>query len=236
MSNYAASSSHRHHDDPPPPAVPRAPLPDDQNGGPGPPPHRIVADFPAVAAQFCHHYYGLFDHDRESISLLYTEDSMLTLNGVQIVGAAAIGKKLQELGGGGALTIPMAAGSGGVLGTGAAGETSSPPVKFKHSLKTVDPQPSPDNSLLSPLVTEKLHARLYVIMSRVDREGGGFVGVITMGRGREGGRTRRGGGGGRWEEEVEVGTAPPLVLYYIKSWNSWSTATTTRGVGQKLAP
>ncbi|CCC09838.1 hypothetical protein SMACR_03394 [Sordaria macrospora] len=54
-------------------------------------------DFSAVATQFVAHYYSTFDTDRKNLAGLYRENSMLTFEGSQSLGAQAIAEKLTSL-------------------------------------------------------------------------------------------------------------------------------------------
>ncbi|KAL0075432.1 hypothetical protein J3Q64DRAFT_1766572 [Phycomyces blakesleeanus] len=56
-----------------------------------------MADFNAVAKAFVDFYYETFDRNRQELTPLYRENSMLTFEGQQTVGAAAITEKLVNL-------------------------------------------------------------------------------------------------------------------------------------------
>lgn len=75
----------------------------------------------AVAKAFVEHYFSTFDADRSGLANLYQENSMLTFEGQKIQGAQSIVAKL----------------------------TSLPFQQCKHSVSTVDCQPSgPTGSML----------------------------------------------------------------------------------------
>ncbi|KAL2021266.1 hypothetical protein VTK56DRAFT_7345 [Thermocarpiscus australiensis] len=56
-----------------------------------------AADFQAIANSFVEHYYTTFDTDRKALAGLYRENSMLTFEGAQSLGAAGIVEKLTSL-------------------------------------------------------------------------------------------------------------------------------------------
>ncbi|KAK7035769.1 nuclear transport factor 2 [Favolaschia claudopus] len=56
-----------------------------------------MADIDAVAGQFVDFYYQTFDSDRKNLGSLYRDASMLTFEGAQIAGSAAIVEKLVSL-------------------------------------------------------------------------------------------------------------------------------------------
>ncbi|KAK3381572.1 hypothetical protein B0H63DRAFT_450893 [Podospora didyma] len=56
-----------------------------------------MAGFVALAEQFIAHYYTTFDADRKNLASLYRDNSMLTFEGAQSLGAAAITEKLASL-------------------------------------------------------------------------------------------------------------------------------------------
>ncbi|KAF9936912.1 hypothetical protein KVV02_003966 [Mortierella alpina] len=56
-----------------------------------------MADINAVAQQFSSYYYQTFDANRNSLGPLYRPTSMLTFEGAQTVGDAAIVEKLSSL-------------------------------------------------------------------------------------------------------------------------------------------
>jgi len=56
-----------------------------------------MADINAVATQFTDFYYTSFDRDRSSLEPLYRPESMLTFEGTQHLGTAAILEKLKSL-------------------------------------------------------------------------------------------------------------------------------------------
>ncbi|KAJ7497167.1 hypothetical protein FB451DRAFT_1210376 [Mycena latifolia] len=57
----------------------------------------MAANIDAVAGQFVEYYYQTFDSDRKNLAQLYRDSSMLTFEGDQIAGAAAIVEKLVSL-------------------------------------------------------------------------------------------------------------------------------------------
>ncbi|KAJ7084280.1 hypothetical protein B0H15DRAFT_848496 [Mycena belliarum] len=57
----------------------------------------MSADIDAVAGQFVDYYYRSFDADRNSLAALYRDSSMLTFEGAQVLGTAAIVEKLVSL-------------------------------------------------------------------------------------------------------------------------------------------
>ncbi|KAL2133716.1 hypothetical protein VTI74DRAFT_1842 [Chaetomium olivicolor] len=54
-------------------------------------------DFQGIANQFVSHYYTTFDSDRKNLAGLYRENSMLTFEGAQSLGAKDITEKLVGL-------------------------------------------------------------------------------------------------------------------------------------------
>ncbi|KAK4126988.1 nuclear transport factor 2 [Parathielavia appendiculata] len=54
-------------------------------------------DFQGIATQFVEHYYTTFDTDRSKLVHLYRENSMLTFEGTQQLGAVNVGEKLVNL-------------------------------------------------------------------------------------------------------------------------------------------
>ena len=54
-------------------------------------------NFEAIGKAFIEHYYKLFDTNRTELKVFYRDDSMLTFEGVQAQGAAAIVEKLVSL-------------------------------------------------------------------------------------------------------------------------------------------
>jgi len=87
-----------------------------------------MADFQAIATQFVTHYYTTFDGpSRKDLAALYRENSMLTFQSAQFLGAAAIGEKLA--------TLPF--------------------EKVQHIVGTNDAQPTPSGGIVI-LVTGQL--------------------------------------------------------------------------------
>ncbi|KAJ7178652.1 hypothetical protein C8R43DRAFT_974122 [Mycena crocata] len=74
----------------------------------------MAANIDAVAGQFIDYYYQTFDSDRAGLAALYRDTSMLSFEGAQIAGAAAIVEKL--------VTLPF--------------------QKVQHKVTTKDAQPS----------------------------------------------------------------------------------------------
>ncbi|RYP10194.1 hypothetical protein DL764_000815 [Monosporascus ibericus] len=87
----------------------------------------MAANFQAVADEFVTFYYAQFDADRNSLSALYRENSMLTFETHAVMGTANIVQKLVEL----------------------------PFQKVKHQVDTRDAQPGISGGILV-LVTGKL--------------------------------------------------------------------------------
>ncbi|KAK3901628.1 nuclear transport factor 2 [Staphylotrichum tortipilum] len=56
-----------------------------------------MADFQGIAKQFVTHYYLTFDRDRKDLVGLYRENSMLTFESAQSLGAQSITEKLVSL-------------------------------------------------------------------------------------------------------------------------------------------
>ncbi|KAJ7650577.1 nuclear transport factor 2 [Roridomyces roridus] len=56
-----------------------------------------MADIDTIAKQFIDFYYATFDENRANLSALYRDTSMLTWEGTQIAGSAAIVEKLVNL-------------------------------------------------------------------------------------------------------------------------------------------
>ncbi|KAK3332069.1 hypothetical protein B0T19DRAFT_397870 [Cercophora scortea] len=57
----------------------------------------MAEDFQGIATQFVAHYYNTFDTDRKALAGLYRENSMLTFQSAQCLGAAAITEKFVSL-------------------------------------------------------------------------------------------------------------------------------------------
>ncbi|KAJ7931338.1 hypothetical protein B0H13DRAFT_1957667 [Mycena leptocephala] len=74
----------------------------------------MATDIDAVAGQFIEFYYQTFDSDRAGLAALYRDNSMLSFEGAQTAGAAAIVEKL--------VTLPF--------------------QKVQHKVTTKDAQPS----------------------------------------------------------------------------------------------
>ncbi|KAG7286636.1 Nuclear transport factor 2 [Staphylotrichum longicolle] len=87
----------------------------------------MATDFQGIATQFVTHYYTTFDTDRKSLAGLYRENSMLTFEGAQSLGAASIVEKL----------------------------TGLPFQKVKHEFGPPDAQPTPNGGIII-LVTGQL--------------------------------------------------------------------------------
>ncbi|KAI0736806.1 nuclear transport factor 2 [Fomitopsis betulina] len=83
-----------------------------------------MADINTVAKQFTDFYYNTFDTNRASLQSLYRQNSMLSWEGSQILGAANISEKL----------------------------TSLPFEKVHHKVTTLDAQPS-DQSMSNMIVS-----------------------------------------------------------------------------------
>ncbi|BFZ65152.1 Nuclear transport factor 2 [Saitoella coloradoensis] len=77
-----------------------------------------MTDFNALAVQFTDFYYNTFDTDRSQLTALYRDHSMLSFEGAQIQGTAAIVEKLASL----------------------------PFARVKHRISTRDAQPSSPSS------------------------------------------------------------------------------------------
>jgi len=86
-----------------------------------------MTDFQAVAKQFVDFYYNTFDTNRAGLQALYRDQSMLTFETSQTLGAASIKDKLVEL----------------------------PFQKVVHKISTLDAQPSTNNAIIV-LVTGQL--------------------------------------------------------------------------------
>ncbi|GAA5877552.1 hypothetical protein JCM16303_003376 [Sporobolomyces ruberrimus] len=88
-----------------------------------------MADINAIAQQFTQFYYNQFDSDRKGLAPLYRDHSMLSFEGQQFQGAAAIVEKLGGL----------------------------PFESIKHNVATMDAQPSAtDKASMIVLVTGQL--------------------------------------------------------------------------------
>ncbi|KAK4190775.1 hypothetical protein QBC35DRAFT_54627 [Podospora australis] len=57
----------------------------------------MAFDFQGIATQFVAHYYNTFDTNRKALAGLYRENSMLTFESSQSLGAASIAEKLAGL-------------------------------------------------------------------------------------------------------------------------------------------
>ncbi|KAJ7032507.1 hypothetical protein C8F04DRAFT_1107065 [Mycena alexandri] len=57
----------------------------------------MASEIDTVAGQFIDFYYQTFDSDRTGLAALYRDTSMLSFEGAQIAGAAAIAEKLVTL-------------------------------------------------------------------------------------------------------------------------------------------
>ncbi|PMD48418.1 nuclear transport factor 2 [Hyaloscypha variabilis F] len=88
-----------------------------------------MANFAEVATQFVQFYYKQFDEDRKQLAPLYRDHSMLTFESDSHAGALAIVEKLGSL----------------------------PFEKVKHSVSTLDSQPSGEHGGILILVTGALH-------------------------------------------------------------------------------
>ncbi len=56
-----------------------------------------MASFEEVGRQFVTHYYNVFDTQRGQLATLYTEQSMLSYEGEQFLGAQSIMEKLGQM-------------------------------------------------------------------------------------------------------------------------------------------
>ncbi|TCD62392.1 Nuclear transport factor 2 [Steccherinum ochraceum] len=83
-----------------------------------------MSDPQAIAKQFTDFYYQTFDSNRAGIQALYRDNSMMTWEGTQILGASSIVEKIT--------TLPFA--------------------KVQHKVTTLDAQPS-SNAVASILVS-----------------------------------------------------------------------------------
>mmetsp|Transcript_9409 Transcript_9409/g.38530 ORF Transcript_9409/g.38530 Transcript_9409/m.38530 type:complete len:123 (-) Transcript_9409:134-502(-) len=89
-----------------------------------------MASAQAIAEAFVKHYYHLFDTNRAATAALYTDQSMLTFEGKETQGVAAIVEKLTE-----SLSFKQ----------------------VRHEVATMDVQPCPGNGILV-VVTGMLQA------------------------------------------------------------------------------
>ncbi|KAK0673032.1 hypothetical protein QBC41DRAFT_242425 [Cercophora samala] len=87
----------------------------------------MAFDFQGIATQFVTHYYTTFDTDRKSLAGLYRDNSMMTFESSQSLGAASIAEKLANL----------------------------PFQKVKHHFDTADAQPTATGGIVI-LVTGQL--------------------------------------------------------------------------------
>jgi hypothetical protein len=87
-----------------------------------------AGNFQQVGEQFCQHYYATFDRNRAELAPLYADTSMLSFEGDQVQGAAAIVGKL----------------------------TTLQFQKVQHQIVKVDCQPSPANNGVLIFVTGNL--------------------------------------------------------------------------------
>ncbi|KAF4441692.1 nuclear transport factor 2 [Fusarium austroafricanum] len=88
----------------------------------------MAGNFEEVAKQFVEFYYNTFDTNRQGLSALYRDQSMLTFESSASLGAQAIGEKLVGL----------------------------PFQKVKHEVSTLDAQPSNDQGGVIILITGRL--------------------------------------------------------------------------------
>eukprot|EP00993_Chasmostoma_nieuportense_P005062 NODE_5701_length_622_cov_321.931313_g5537_i0.p2 GENE.NODE_5701_length_622_cov_321.931313_g5537_i0~~NODE_5701_length_622_cov_321.931313_g5537_i0.p2 ORF type:complete len:122 (-),score=35.93 NODE_5701_length_622_cov_321.931313_g5537_i0:196-561(-) len=79
-----------------------------------------MTDFNAVGKAFVQHYYNTFDTNRQALSALYRDSSLMTFEGAQLQGQANIIQKLMSL------TFRS----------------------VKHETQTIDCQPSQNNGIL----------------------------------------------------------------------------------------
>jgi hypothetical protein len=86
-----------------------------------------MANFEAVAKEFVDHYYNTFDTNRGNLAGLYRDNSMLSFESAQSLGAASIIEKLVSL----------------------------PFQKVQHKTETLDAQPTSSGGIII-LVTGKL--------------------------------------------------------------------------------
>ncbi|KAK4249529.1 hypothetical protein C7999DRAFT_29954 [Corynascus novoguineensis] len=77
-------------------------------------------NFQGIATEFVNHYYTTFDSDRKNLAALYRENSMLTFESSQSLGAASILEKLTNL----------------------------PFQKIKHHISALDAQPTPNGGII----------------------------------------------------------------------------------------
>ncbi|EPY51865.1 nuclear transport factor Nxt2 [Schizosaccharomyces cryophilus OY26] len=87
-----------------------------------------MADFNTLATQFTQFYYETFDTDRSQLSTLYRDESMLSFEGAQLLGAKNIVEKLVSL----------------------------PFQRVQHRISTLDAQPSGANGSVVVMVTGEL--------------------------------------------------------------------------------
>ncbi|KAM7192506.1 nuclear transport factor 2 [Naviculisporaceae sp. PSN 640] len=79
-----------------------------------------MAAFQDVAKQFVDHYYNTFDTNRGALAPLYRENSMLTFQSAQVLGAGGIAEKLASL----------------------------PFQKVKHEIRSFESQPTPSDGII----------------------------------------------------------------------------------------
>eukprot|EP00929_Paragymnodinium_shiwhaense_P111813 TRINITY_DN800_c0_g1_i1.p1 TRINITY_DN800_c0_g1~~TRINITY_DN800_c0_g1_i1.p1 ORF type:complete len:124 (-),score=26.40 TRINITY_DN800_c0_g1_i1:252-623(-) len=80
----------------------------------------MAGNFQQIGEQFVQQYYQMFDSNRQSLTPLYNETSMLSFEGEQFQGAQSIVQKLASL----------------------------PFQQVKHQVVKADCQPSPPNSIM----------------------------------------------------------------------------------------
>ncbi|KAL2162164.1 hypothetical protein VTH06DRAFT_7077 [Thermothelomyces fergusii] len=94
-----------------------------------------------IAKQFVQHYYMTFDADRKSLANLYRDNSMLTFQDTQVLGASRIAEKLVEEKRVGQLLM-------GVLNL-----KNLPFEKIRHHTSNFNAQPGPTGNSLFILVS-----------------------------------------------------------------------------------
>ena len=57
-----------------------------------------MADFTQIGTQFVQHYYSALDGQKDQLPPLYAENSMLTFEGEQFMGAENIANKFNSIG------------------------------------------------------------------------------------------------------------------------------------------
>ncbi|KAJ5239809.1 hypothetical protein N7468_004428 [Penicillium chermesinum] len=115
-----------------------------------------MADYTTVAQQFVEFYYQTFDSNRQGLTPLYRDNSMLTFETSSVMGATAITEKL----------------------------TTLPFQQVRHQLATLDAQPSSENGIIvlvtgALIVDEEQKPMNYTQLFKLQPDGAGSYFVLN---------------------------------------------------------